>query len=195
MVEPAAPTILLEALIDAPTAFAETVLPPLPLPVPVPLPESDPEPLLEPVPEPLFELVVEPALPLPEPLVLSVVPVPLPDVFAPPLLVVSVEPPDPEPEPPVPWLNVPEPPQAERESMAATPAAISVVRKRPWLFIKMFIHSSQYCWLAVIYVFSIQRTWFSNSHANSQFGVFPTRRNPAPSLTASELEDVSKKIR
>ncbi|PNX00238.1 hypothetical protein CF640_01820 [Burkholderia pseudomallei] len=36
-------------------------------------------------------------------------------------------------------LVVPEPPQAERESMAATVAAIKVVRSVPWEIVLMFI--------------------------------------------------------
>ncbi|MEK6392235.1 MAG: hypothetical protein V4789_10785, partial [Burkholderia gladioli] len=91
----------------------------VPLLVPEDVPELVPEevPLL--VPEDVPELLPEDVpLLLPDEVPEDVPLVPC-GVLLPPL------------EPPVPWLRVPEPPQAERESMAATVAAIKVVRSVP----------------------------------------------------------------
>ena len=109
-----------------PTAFDDTPEVPL-VPLLVPLVVPLVLPLVEPLVLPLVEpLVLPDVLPLVEPDVPPEVPpeVPPPDV--------EIESPPPELEPPLsPLLMEPEPPHAERESMAATVAAIIVVRSVP----------------------------------------------------------------
>ncbi|EDT01722.1 conserved hypothetical protein [Burkholderia ambifaria IOP40-10] len=105
-----------------PTGFADTPEVPL-VPLDVPLVVPLVLPLVEPLVLPLVEPLVLPEVP---PLVEPDVPpeVPPPDV--------EIESPPPELEPPLmPLLMEPEPPHAERESMAATVAATIVVRSMP----------------------------------------------------------------
>lgn len=95
---PAAVTMLLDESIVWPRALADAPLPAEPVPEPLPV-----LPTVEPLPEPL-----------PEPL------------LVPP--VVAVVSPEPDPAPPVPWLSEPEPPHADSDTSAATPAAIMIIR-------------------------------------------------------------------
>lgn len=117
---------LLLFAMTVPTGFADTPdVPLVPLEVPLEVPLDVPlvEPLVLPLVDPLVEPLVLPDVP---PLVEPDVPpeVPPPDV--------EMESPPPELEPPLrPLLIEPEPPHAERESMAATVAAIIVVRSVP----------------------------------------------------------------
>ncbi|MDR9095767.1 hypothetical protein FEP46_05531 [Burkholderia multivorans] len=125
-VSPRFVTTLLPCARTCPTGFADTPdVPLVPLDVPLVVP------LVEPLVLPLVEPLV---LPLLEPLVPLVPEVPdepdepdEPDV--PPDVTIS-PPPELEP-PPSPLLMEPEPPHAERESMAATVAAIRVARNVP----------------------------------------------------------------
>ncbi|GAB7537408.1 hypothetical protein BGC_36260 [Burkholderia sp. 3C] len=137
-VVPRLDTTLLVLATTVPRALTELV----PELVPELLPdedEEDDEPLVEPLDEPLVLPDDDPEVPdeLDVPLVPDEPLVPE-EPLVPDDPLVPDEPLVPEvvcgvllSEPPVPWLNEPEPPQAERESMAATVAAIKVVRNVP----------------------------------------------------------------